>query len=42
VLERAGRVAWKYRTALLLVGAYLLMRILLILWTSAKGSGADA
>ncbi|HXI03353.1 MAG TPA: hypothetical protein VNI57_09270, partial [Candidatus Saccharimonadales bacterium] len=32
-LERAGRWARKYRTAILLVAAYLVMRVALILWT---------
>jgi len=36
VFERIGRVLWKYRTAVLLVLAYLVMRILLIFFGSPR------
>jgi serine/threonine-protein kinase len=32
LLERLGRWAWWYRTPILLVGAYLLVRALLAIW----------
>ncbi len=30
--ERLGRIGWRYRTAILLVTGYLLMRLLVLLW----------